>query len=127
MSALTPTAAHRGARNQATIDLADAGAANASIRLYTASGGTLLATRQLQKPCGSIVIGTGRIQLQQSASVDLVAADGVAAWGELVDGDGIAIAGGAVTDAAGSGPFRLVSTALIKDGLLLLVEPALLG
>lgn len=128
MSALTPTVAHRAARNAASIALADDGAGTASIRLYTASGGTLLATRALQKPCGAVVPGTGRIALAQSASDDLVTTSGTATHGEWVAADGTVIATGAVSDAAGAGPFKLTTgTSLIAGGLLLLAEPALLG
>ncbi len=74
MSALSPTIAHRQARNEASIELADTGAGTASIRLYTASGGTLLATRHLKKPCGSIN-AAGRIELAQAATTDLVLLD----------------------------------------------------
>lgn len=128
MSALAPTAAHRAARNQATITLADTGAGNACIKLYTAAGGTLLATRNLKKPSGTIDVASGRIALQQSASDDLVAADGTATHGELVAADGTVIATGAVTDAAGAGPLKLTTgTSLLAGGLLMLAEPALLG
>jgi len=120
---------HRAARNQASIDLADAGGAPSSIKLYDAPGGTLLAVRSLATPCG-VITPEGRISLQGASTSDIVQASGAATWGEWCDGAGAAIASGAVTDAAGVGPFKLAGTSgtmLYAGGLLLLVSPALLG
>ena len=76
MASLTNTQAHRAARNAASIALADTGAGVASIKLYSApSGGTLLAVRNLAKPCGS-VNAAGRIALAQAVADDLVLLDG---------------------------------------------------
>ncbi len=127
MSALSPTIAHRQARNEASIELADTGAGTASIRLYTASGGTLLATRHLKKPCGSIN-AAGRIELDQADTDDLVAVSGTATYGEWVSAGDVVLGSGDVTDGAGAGVFKLAGgTALIAGGLILLAEPALLG
>lgn len=104
---LAITTAHRAARNAASIALADAGAGNSSIKLYTAEAGTLLAVRTLDKPCGSIVPATGRIALAGSASADLVLVSGITTWAAWCDGDGNVIASGAVTDGSGPGPFKL--------------------
>lgn len=76
MSALAPTTAHRAARNAASIAMADTGAGVASIKLYAASGGTLLAVRQLAKPCGS-VNAAGRIALAQAVADVVFVRDGV--------------------------------------------------
>ena len=85
MPDLVNTAAHRAARNAASIALADSGAGVASIKLYSApSGGTLLAVRNLAKPCAT-VNGAGRIALAQAVADDLVLADGGAAWAEWCD------------------------------------------
>lgn len=101
MPDLVNTAAHRAARNAASIALADTGAGVASIKLYSASsGGTLLAVRNLAKPCGTVT-GAGRIELAQATADDLVLADGGAAWGEWCDADGVAISAGHVTDENG--------------------------
>lgn len=127
MSALTPTIAHRQARNQATLDLLDTGAGAARIDFYTAAAGTLLATRTLQNPSGTLN-AAGRIVLAQAATTDLVAASGSATYAELVSADDVVLGSGDVTDSAGSGVFKLAGgTALVKDGVLLLTEPALLG
>ena len=127
MSALTPTTAHRAARNQATLDLLDTGAGAARINFYTAAAGTLLATRTLASPSG-VINAAGRIELAQAATADLVAASGSATYAELVSADDVVLGSGDVTDSAGSGVFKLAGgTALVKDGVLLLTEPALLG
>ena len=123
------TAAHRAARNAATIAIADAGAGNSSIKLYTAEGGTLLGTRTLAKPCGTIN-GAGRIVLQLSAAQEMIAADGIATWAEWCDGDGAPIATGAVTDETGAGPWVLEGTAgtqVYVGGVIGLSATALIG
>ncbi|QXL84087.1 hypothetical protein [Comamonas sp. NLF-1-9] len=102
MATLSMTQAHRAARNAASITLADTGAGVASIKLYTAEGGTLLATRALAKPCGAVRLADGRIELAQAVDDDLVLADGGAGWGEWCDAGGSAIASGHVTDADGN-------------------------
>lgn len=127
--ALLITPAHRAARNQASIDLASNGAGAASLRLYDAQGGTLLAVRRLGAPCGTLT-AEGRIALQAAAGHDLVLVTGHVAWAEWCDGDGQPIAAGAVTDAAGDGPFRLAGSAgtlIYEGGVVLLATPALLG
>ena len=123
------TAAHRAARNQATINAADAGAGSSSIKLYTAEGGTLLGTRTLAKPCG-VINGAGRIVLQLSAAQEMVAADGTATWAEWCDGDGTPIASGTVTDETGAGPWILEGTAgtqVYAGGVIGLSATALIG
>lgn len=122
--------AHRAARNQASIDLADTGVGNATLKLYTAEGGTLLAVRTLAKPCGTIT-ADGRISLQPASEPDLVAATGIPTWGEWCDGAGVPIWGAAVTGADGAGPFKLAGTApaltIYEGGIVALATPALLG
>lgn len=127
---MTISQVHRAARNQASIDLADQGAGNAAIRLYTEAGGTLLAVRQLAKPCGTLT-GDGRISLQPAATPGLVVATGIPTWGEWCDGAGVPIWGAAVTGADGDGPFKLAGTApnltIYEGGIVALATPALLG
>ena len=129
MSNLAIITEHRAARNAASIPLADAGPAPASIKLYTAEGGTLLGTRTLAKPCGTINV-EGRIALQGAAGVDLVAASGEVTWATWCDGSGTAIAAGAVTDEAGAGPFKIkgtLGTLVYEGGVVALSAAALLG
>lgn len=138
MRDLTLTLAARSARNAATIALADqGGASNSAIRLYTELAGTLLAVRQLAKPCGAVRSEDGRISLVASSVNDLVAATGVATWAEWVSGDGTLLAAGPVTDEDGNisdgvggtlpsgdiGPWVLAGTSgtqLYEGGLVLL-------
>jgi hypothetical protein len=98
---LVNTQAHRAARNAASIALADAGPGNSSIKLYTAQGGTLLGTRMLAKPCGTVRPSDGRIVWATGESPDVVMATGAATWAEWCDGSGEAISAGRVTDTAG--------------------------
>lgn len=126
---LAITTAHRAARNQASIDMADTGPAPSCIKLYTAEGGTLLGTRTLAKPCGTLT-PEGRIALQGAAAQDLVAASGAAAWAAWCDGTGAPIAAGAVTDEAGAGPFKLLGatgTNVYEGGVVALDAATLLG
>lgn len=122
------TVAHRAVRNQASIDLADIGGPS-TIKLYTEQGGTLLGVRTLAQPCGTIT-AEGRIQLMPAAVNDLVAATGTPTWAEWCNGAGVAIAGGAVTDEAGAGPFRLKGSGtmiIYEGGVVALDLPSLLG
>ena len=126
---LAISTAHRAARNQATIDHADAGPGPSSVKLYTAEGGTLLGVRHLAKPCG-VINGAGRIVLQGAAAQDLVLVSGEATWATWCDGSDVAIAAGAVTDEAGAGPFKLkgtVGTMVYTGGAVTLDAGALLG
>ena len=109
MAVLTLTNAHKVARANATVALADTGAANSCIKLYTAASGTLLAIRRLAKPCGSIS-AAGVITLLTSVDQDLVTTSGVSTYATWVDGNDNAIASGLVTDTAGAGPFKLGGT-----------------
>lgn len=143
MRDLTLTQATRAARNAATIALADEGSAPSTIRLYTAEGGTLLAERKLDKPCGSVRPADGRIQLTASAANDLVAATGIATWGQWHAGDGTLLATGPVTDTEGNvsdgqggttpsgdtGPWILAGTSgtQLYEGGLVLLQSGLIG
>ncbi len=120
---------HRAVRNQASIDMASAGAGAPSLKLYTAEGGTFLGQRTLASPCGSIT-AEGRISLLPAPGNDLVVASGAVGWAGWCDGDGVPVGAGAVTDSAGAGPFKLGGTAgtmVYEGGLVLLSAPALLG
>ena len=120
---------HRAARNQASINMADAGPAASAVKLYAAQGGTLLATHTLAKPCGAITVD-GRIQLLPAATTELVTTTGAPTWGEWCNGYGVPIWGADVTDEAGTGPFKLAGTGsmiLYAGGVVTLSTPALLG
>ena len=120
---------HRAVRNQASIDLASAGAGAPSIKLYDAQGGVLLAQRALASPCGAIT-PEGRINLQPAPSNDLVMVTGAIAWAEWCDGNGLPVAADTVTDETGAGPFKLAGssgTMVYAGGVVELASPALLG
>lgn len=145
MPGLINTQAHRAARNAASIALADEGVGNASVRLYTTDGGTLLAIRTLAKPCGIVRSSDGRIELAaHSDSTDVAASTGPVTWAEWCDGSGTAISAGRVTDEAGNitdgdglvvpdpdglGPFVLGGTSgtQVYAGGLVLLNAALIG
>jgi hypothetical protein len=102
MRPLSLSRSARAARNAACIALADEGDGNASIRLYTASGGTLLAVRRLAKPCCEVRAADGRLLLLPApGNDDVVLASGGAAWGEWCAADGTVLASGQVTDEEG--------------------------
>lgn len=145
MNGLINTQAHRAARNAASIALADFGPGNASIRCYTALGGTLLAIRSLTKPCGTVRPSDGRMALTPLESTEVALATGACTWAELCDASGVAISGGRVTDPAGNvtdgtgavvadplgvGPFVLGGGAagtMVYAGGLVLLFAALIG
>ena len=116
--------AHRAARNQASITLA--GAAS-TLRFYTAEGGTLLATRTLADPAGT-VNAQGRIVLAASAA-DLVAETGSVGWAEWCDSAGAVMAAGTVTDESGAGDFKLAGTSgtTVYQGGRVLLDDVILG
>ncbi|MDP3324249.1 MAG: hypothetical protein Q8S71_11970 [Hydrogenophaga sp.] len=143
MTQLVNTTAHaaarQAARQAASLALADAGAGNSSVRLYTAAGGTLLAVRTLSKPCGTVGAGPDhRITLAWADTAEVALATGAATWGEWCNGSGVAISAGRVTDPdgnytdgtgavvpdpAGVGPFVLggsTGTMVYAGGLVLL-------
>lgn len=99
---LTFTTSHRAARNAASIVRADAGAGYSSIKVYTAQAGTLLGSRQLARPCGSVRASDGRLVLAQGTDTDVVAVTGSARHAEWCDASGDMIAFGRVTDPAGN-------------------------
>lgn len=145
MTTIVNSASHRAARNAASIALADAGVGNASLRLYTAPAGTLLATRELAKPCGSVRPADQRIELDTGAATDVAVATGAATWATWCDGSGQEISAGRVTDVDGNytdgagnvvpdplglGPFVLGGGApgtMVYAGGLVLLNAGLIG
>lgn len=125
INAAAHLAARKAAANAASISLADVGAGNASLKVYTAQGGTLLGTRHLAKPCGIVRLSDGRIDLISGEEPDVVAAAGGAGWVEWCDGNGVMLSAWHLTDTAGNitdgtgavvphpdgvGPFMLAGT-----------------
>ena len=116
--------AHRAARNQASITLAGA---TSTLRFYAAEGGTLLATRTLANPAGTIN-AQGRIVLSASAA-DLVAETGNVGWAEWWDSAGAVMAAGTVSDESGAGDFKLAGTSgtTVYQGGRVLLDDVILG
>lgn len=103
MRNLILTKSARALRNAATIAQADSGEGNSRVHLYSAQGGSLVAVRQLAKPCGTVRLDDGRIQLAADPLAnDLVIVTGPATWGEWLAGDGTVVASGPVTDSNGN-------------------------
>jgi len=123
---LAITTAHNNARLAATAAYADTGVQNSRIRLYAtpqpalgADPGDLpLVEILLAKPCGAVVADV--LVLSQAAPAgDLIAASGAALWGRWINGTGDIVADGTVSDAAGSGDFKLsgsTGTAIYAGG-----------
>jgi hypothetical protein len=117
---------HRDARSQASITYADSGGAGSKIELRDVNG-VLLVTIILAYPCG--VMEGGFIRLDQLIPTgDQIAMDGVAATGTWLKNNNEVVATGTVTDAAGSGDFKIASAAgvnLYAGGYVLLGVTAL--
>lgn len=76
--------------------------------------GDPLVTLVLARPCGVMDAGVLTL-LQADLTGDIILHTGSALWGRWLAGDGAVLADGAVTDAAGAGPFKLTNT----SGLIL--------
>lgn len=103
------SAEHKAALQNATIAFADTGPNPSRIEFYSSTD-LLLATVILTKPCGTVAGGYVRLT-QQSASGDMIAADGVAVRAQWVSGSEMLVASGPVTDETGDGPFVLEGAA----------------
>jgi hypothetical protein len=128
--------AARNARLDALVDLLDAGAGAATLKLYTGSKpatvatavtGTLLATITCADPAFG-ASSSGVATLSDPAAVDAVA-DGTAGYFRAADSDGTAVFDGTV-GATGSGADLELATTSITTGLSVditggtLTEPA---
>jgi len=123
---LAISTAHNNARLAATAAYADTGVLNSRIMLYAstqpapgaAPGDTPLVEILLAKPCGAVVADV--LVLSQAAPAgDLIAASGAALWGRWINGNDDIVADGTVSDAAGSGDFKLsgsTGTAIYAGG-----------
>ena len=125
--------AARIAANAHTIAQADVGAANSTLKIYTAEDEvtqdrTLLCTIVLAKPCG--VMTGGRIQLVQlSALGDMVLATGVPEYAQWLDGAGEVLAKCTVSSQAGEGDLKISSRedGMVFAGGYVTLQPGLIG
>ena len=124
------SSAHNVARLAGTLSYLDTGAGHARVRLYDgtrpAAGGaatTLLAEIALDKPCGAI---SNNVLVLTSSDIPLIVASGVAMWARVVNGNGDMAFDCDVSNQAGSGDIKLVSTTLYAGGKAVL-SSALLG
>ncbi len=102
------------AQLQATLTLADTGAGNARVRLYTTDRPATLGSHSdtpqadvvLAKPCGAIVGGV-LVLYPLDAAGTLVMAAGLPRWGEWVSANGAVLLDGTVTDMDNGGDIRV--------------------
>ena len=115
------SAAHNDYRLAGSIAFADSAATPSRIQFFTAVyptlGATLGATPAetpvleivLAVPCGEVVDHV--LVLEQASSTgDLIMATATVVWARWVNGDGVLVADGTVTDSAGDGDFKLAGT-----------------
>lgn len=128
--------AHNVARLAGTAAFADTGVQNSRIWLYDTvqpafgadPGGAPLVEILLAKPCGTIAAGVLTL-LQANPGGDLIASTGSALWGRWVNGSGDIVADGTVSDAAGTGDFKVSGTTgtLLYAGARALLGASTLG
>lgn len=115
-----PSTTHNTARlDGGTLALANSGPANSRIYFFATPkpelggdpGGTALVQVTLSKPCG--VITGGVLALTQADPTgDMITASGAALWARWVNGDGVLMGDGTVSDSApdSTGFFKLAGT-----------------
>lgn len=119
MATRLPTAA-RNAACDAVVDLADAGAGAATLKIYTgtqpatandAVSGTLLATITLSDPAfGSASTGVATLAGTPLSATGVAA--GTAGWARLADSTGATVLDGSVTATGGGGQVELATTTI---------------
>ena len=111
------SAAHNDARLMGTIVFADLGPLPSKIYYFSTVRGVLgadpgaapLVTMVLKKPCGTVIDHVLVLQ-QAAAGGDLITAQGSAVWARWVNGAGVIIGEGDVSDEAGDGLFKVSGT-----------------
>lgn len=120
------TAEHRAARNQASIDQADAGAGASRLNFRIGRNGPVVAVLHLAKPCGTLT-PEGYISLNPAATIDLAAASGTPDWVDWTNGDDEIIGGDVVTPASGDGAFKIKGSGMVYEGVRVELElPAII-
>ena len=106
------TPGHKAARSAASIAFADEGPAHSTIVFFASTDGTgaPLVTITLAKPCGTVAAGGAIVFAQDDPAGDMVLVSGAALSGLWVNGAGVVMGRGTVTDEAGNGHFKLRGT-----------------
>ena len=110
-SPLEITPEHKAARSAGSIAFADQGPSNSTILLFASTDGTgtPLVTIKLAKPCGTVVAGSV-VFAQDDPAGDMILISGAALSGLWVNGAGVVMGRGTVTDEAGDGHFKVRGT-----------------
>ena len=115
----------RTARATAILTAMDAGSGPAVMKFYTATqpakgaaitDQTLLGTVTCSDPAGTVTSGV--LTLSAISDDSLADADGVATWARVLDSDGAFIMDITVTNNAGTGPIKMVSTQIYAGGII---------
>ena len=108
---------HNDARLLGIIAFADFGAQQSKIQYFSTARGAVgadpgaapLVTMVLKKPCGAVI--DHALVLEQAApGGDLITAQGSALWGRWINGAGVIVGEGDVSDEAGDGLFKVSGT-----------------
>lgn len=113
----------RTARLQDVADAIDAGGANGNLRLLN-SGGTILSTLQLARPCAVVALGV--LTFSGLSLVDpAAAASGIATQARIEDSTGIVVISGlTVNDPSGTSDIYLTPDATIVAGQTIAITSA---
>jgi hypothetical protein len=115
----------RTARATAILTAMDAGSGPAIMQFYTATqpakgaaitNQTLLGTCTCSDPAGTVTNGV--YTLSAIADDSLADADGIVTWVRVLDSNGVFIMDVTVTNLAGSGPIKMVSTQIYAGGII---------
>ena len=98
---------HIAAQLAASIAFADTGALPSRIQLFAdaALGGAMLAEIVLAKPCAALA--SGKLALYPASATPLVTVSGVPVSARWLNGAGLLVASGSVTDLEHDGAFRV--------------------
>lgn len=133
---ITISVQHQDSRLQGTVAFADSGPTNSTIEFYATAqpspgldaGGPALATVVLAKPCGTVSGGVLTLA-QLDLAGDMATGTGTLLWARWLNGNGVMVADGAVTDDLGTGDFKIAgaSGTVIYAGGSVLLGTTLLG
>ena len=111
-SPLEITPEHKAARSAGSIAFADQGPSNSTILLFASTDGTgtPLVQIKLAKPCGTVDAAGTILFTQDDPAGDMILVSGAALSGLWVNGAGVVMGRGTVTDEAGDGHFKVRGT-----------------